>query len=616
MAISAGNYIIRSALDEDIVLLTSAGSTAKGAAIVSGALTEADNRCYWKTAIVNTSYNQIYNIKSGTKTGYIRVASATAGKPATQNAYTAATGRWTATASGNTMTVRGQSVSTYYLTPYGNANLYLTVPEDGGQLYLSSLLDDTASQEFYFDATTYVNTKLATPTALTLWSGQTYVTVTNSLATSAYTQWKSSSTAVVYEMRSRTRRYDMDGVVEDWGDWSDWTMISAAKRTSGIMGTSTSVSLPAVDNSSYSQADAQIEVRLTSAKTTGAYNKTGSVTHGPAVSGLIQKLKLPTFSISAPTCTKYGLKLTYNSDYTIAGNTIRIVSIADGAAELVSNYILTNQDYQGDLLIDWDAMTGIPSNGDSIVVTAQLIENNGIVSTTVSATLTVTYDSEVGMAFTPTYTQTDRMSIEAALPAYDSIECWLRSKDILGNDVWMACDEIAANSGRAFEICPAFGEAPTVMWIVTHTSGGNTQWGYKVETLNAYNFSTLSYVWNWVDDDKVPHAFIMKYRSGNIVQPGDTVTLPATKFITTGREYPIFRYTKSISRTLDIEGAILNRETDQNATKADAELMVKADHAVYRQPNGKWYRTAIKGVSFTREMSYYNIQIQQEAETR
>lgn len=616
MAISAGNYIIRSALDENIVLLTSAGSRSKGAAIVSGGLTEADNRCYWKTAIVNTSYNQIYNINSGSSKGYIRVASVSAGSPVTQNSYAAATGRWSAVASGNTMTVRGQSVSTYYLNPYGDANLYLTVPEDGGQLYLSALLSDTAAQEFYFDATTYVNMKLATPTGLTLWSGNDYVVVSNNTSTTVYTQWKSSSTAVVYEMRSRTRRYDMDGVVGDWDDWTGWNMVSAATRSAGVMGTSTGVSIPAVDNSSYSQADAQIEVRLTSAKTTSVYNKTGSVTHGPAVSGLIRKWKVPTFSISAPLCTKYGLQLSYTSDYTIAGNTIRIVSIMDGATELVSNYILTNRDYTGTMLIDWDAMTGIPSNGDSIVVTAQLIESNGIVSTTVSATLTVTYDSEVGMSFTPTYTNTNRMSIKATLPAYDSIECWLKSKDITGNDVWMACDEIAASSGRAFEICPAFGSTPVVMWVVSHTTGGNTQWGYKVETLTSYNFSTLSYVWNWVDDEKIPHAFIMKYRAGNIVQPGDTVTLPATKFVTTGREYPIFRYTKSVNRTLDIDGAILNRETDQNATKADAELMAKADHTVYRQPNGKWYRAAIKTVSFTREMSHYNIQIQQEAETR
>ena len=192
----------------------------------------------------------------------------------------------------------------------------------------------------------------------------------------------------------------------------------------------------------------------------------------------------------------------------------------------------------------------------------------------------------------------------------------MRRTDITGAAVWAACDEIADSTGRSFEICPAFGSAPTVMWIVSHTSGGNTQWGYKVETLYTFNLSTLSYVWNWVDDDKVPHAYIMKYRAGSIVQPGDAVTLPANKFVTTGREYPVFRYTKSVDRVLDIGGAILNRETDTNATKADAELMATANHTVYRQPNGKWYQAAIKGVSFTRQMSYYNIQVTQEAETR
>lgn len=616
MAITAGNYIIRSALDEDIVLLTSGGSKSKNAAIAAGALTESDNRCYWKVAVVNTSYNQIYNLNSGTKTGYIMAASATTGKGITQGAYKAATGRWLATASGNTMTVRGQTVNTYYLTPYADANLYLTVPESGGQLYLSALLDDTAAQEFYFEPSTYVNKKLATPTKLTASDGSTSIISSTGAANAIYPQWNSSSTAVVYEMRSRTRRYDMDGVAEDWGDWTDWAMTSAAKQSAGIMRSSTSVSAPAVDNSTYSQADIQIEVRLTSAKTTGAYNKTGTVTHGPSCSGLIQKWKVPTVTIADPTCTRDGLKLSYNSDFTIAGNTIRIVSIMDGAAELVSNYILTNQDYTGDILIDWDAMSAIPAENDTLDITFQLIENNGIVSTTVSASLAVSYDSEVGFQFTPTYTLTDRMSIEAALPAYTDIECWLQRKDLEGKDVWVRCDEIAADTGRAFEICPAFGEAPTVMWIVTNTSGGNTQWGYKVETLTAYSLSTLSYVWNWVDDEKVPHAFIMKYRSGNIVQPGDTITLPATKFVTTGREYPIFRYTKSVDRVLDIDGAILNRETDPNATKADAELLAKADHTVYRQPNGKWYQTAVKSVSFTREMSHFNIQIQQEAETR
>lgn len=614
MAITAGNYIVRSALDEDIVLLTSGGSKSKNAAIAAGALTESDNRCYWKVAVISTSYNQIYNLNSGTKTGYIMAASASTGKGITQGAYKAATGRWLATASGNTMTVRGQTVNTYYLTPYANANLYATVPENGGNLYLSPLLDDTTAQEFYFEPSTYVNTKLATPTALTA-AGSTTI-INNGSANSFPLRWNSSSTATVYEQRYRTRRYDTDGTPEDWGEWTDWTMTSASKYTAGVMTSGTNITAPAVDNTNYIQADVQAEVRLTSAKTTSAYNRTGSVTHGPAVSGIIRKWKTPTLTLSNAVCTRDGLQVSYNSDYTLAGNMLRFVSVMDGATELVSNYILTNQDYTGTVLLDWDALAYVPAENTTLDFTVQFVESNGIVSTTVSTSLAVSYDSEVGFQFTPTYTLTDRMSIEAALPAYTEIECWLQRNDLEGKDVWVRCDEIAAETGRAFEICPAFGEAPTVMWIVTNTSGGNTQWGYKVETLTAFSLSTLSYVWNWVDDEKVPHAFIMKYRSGNIVQPGDTITLPANKFVTTGREYPIFRYTKSVDRVLDIDGAILNRETDLNATKADAELLAKADHTVYRQPNGKWYQTAVKSVSFTREMSHFNIQIQQEAETR
>lgn len=616
MAITAGNYIIRSALDEELILLTSAGSKAKGAAVASGALTETDNRCYWSVSVVSSTYNRIYNLNTGSSRGNITVGAATTGQAAVQGAYALAKGAWLATLSGNTMTVRGQSVSTYFITPYGDANLFLTVPENGGELYLAPALVSTTAQEFYFDASTYYNPKLATPTGLTAENGRNYIITTTNSASSVYPQWSSSSTAIVYEMRSRTRRYDMSGVADEWGDWTDWNMVSATKQDAGIMRSDASVTVPAVDNSTYSQADAQIEVRLTSAKTTSVYSKTGTVTHGPSVSGLIRKWKQPTISISSPTCTKTGLRISYTSDYTIAGNTIRIVSIKDGAEELVSNYYLTNVDYQGSVLIDWDAMSSIPAENDTLDITVELIESNGIVRNSVSASLTVSYDSEVGYSFTPVYEATDRMSIKASLPAYDSIECWLKTTDINGKEVWKACEEIAASSGRAFEICPPFGSAADVMWVVSHTTGGNTQWGYKLETLSGYVFNTLSYVWNWVDDEKIPHAFIMKYRAGNIVQPGDTMTLPATKFITTGREYPIFRYTKSISRTLDIDGAILNRETDPNATKADAERLATANHTIYRQPNGKWYCSAVKAVSFTREMSHYNIQIQQEAETR
>lgn len=622
MAITAGNYIIHSALGEDIVLLISGGSKSKGAVVTAGAMTEADNRCYWKTAIESTNFNKIYNINSGTKTGYVMSDTIASGKTAIQGAYKKATGAWLATPSGNTMIVNGVSVSTVFLTAFGSSSLYLTVPNNGGNLYLSPLLDDTTNQEFYFEASTYYNAKLATPTELQTTDGKDYLIASG--ASSFIPQWKCSKTDIVYERRYRSRQYDMSGIAGEWGAWTAWTNIEAGKQLDdkkkylGIMKATSSVPTPVVDNSTYLQADVQVEVRLTSAKNTAGYNKTGTVTHGPAVSGIVHQWKSPSVSFTSAECTQYGLEVTYSIDYTVAGNLIRFVSIMNGASEILRNYTLRNQDYQGTLLIDWDRLKSVPALGDTLVFTVYVLEGNNIVSGTSTYSLAVTYDADSGFAINPTYTVTDRLTIEASLPVYDSIECYMMRTDLEGNEDWIAVEEIAGDgSHRIFEIIPSIGTAPTLMWVVHHTSGGNTQWGCKTETLGSgYVLKSMYFAWNWIDDGLEPHAFILKYRANATMQPNDNITLPANKYITTGRDYPIFRYTKTIERVLDIEGAILDEETGAYCTRAVAETLAKADHCVYRQPDGKWYQVAIKTLSFTRENKYCNVSIGQEAESR
>lgn len=622
MAISAGNYLIHSALGEDLILLVSGGSKSKGAFITAGALTEADNRCYWKSAIESTTYNKIYNLNTGTSSGYIMSSTIANGNSALQGAYKKATGAWLATPSGNTMIVNGQSVATVFLTAYNNSSLYLTVPDNGGNLYLSPLLDDTANQEFYFEPTTYYNAKLATPTNLKTTDERNYIIASGS--SSFIPQWQCTKTDIVYERRYRSRQYDMSGTPGEWGSWTAWTNIEAEKQVddkkkyTGIMKATSSVPTPVVDNSSYLQADIQVEVRLTSANNTTSYNKTGSVTHGPAVSGIVSQWKAPTVSFTSAECTRYGLEVEYSIDYTVAGNLIRFVSVMNGTTELLKNYTLRNQDYQGTLLIDWDRLAAIPALGDTLVFTVYVLEGNNIVGGTSTYSLQVTYAADSGFAINPSYSVTDRLTIEASLPVYDSIECYLRQTDLEGNEDWVACEEIANDgSHRAFEIIPAFGTAPTLMWVVYHTSGGNTQWTCVTVTLgDTYAIKSQAFAWNWIDDALEPHAFILKWRANATMQPGDNITLPANKFITTGRDYPIFRYTKTIERVLDIEGAILDVETGAYSTRAVAETLAKADHCVYRQPDGKWYQVAIKTLSFTRENKYCNVSIGQEAESR
>ena len=665
MAISAGNYIIGSAISDDTVLLTSGGSKSKGAEIISGGLTESDNRCYWKAAVVASNYNTFYCLNSGTKTGYMLAKSIAASASIRQGATNATYGRWLAVplydeftgdsfVSGETYYERTgeegsyvytatadttyDSTKTYYirrkitaggqqrelvnLRTYSNANLYLTVPDDGGNLYLSELQADTANQEFYFIPTTYLDKKLATPKELTTSEGVDYVVDATSGSGTFTVRWKCSKTTPIYEQRYRTRLYDETGLVQDWSDWTDWTMITATKKTVSkvvYMQSGTNIPTPSVDNTDYMQADIEVQERLTSAASASKYNRTGSITHGAAVDAVIHKWIVPSLSVTSAICRQNGLSIAYSSNYAVAGNTLNFISIYNGPNKLVENYILTGQDYQGEVTIPWDNLSRIPSENDTLEISVNITESNTYVSFTELYSLTVGYDAEVGLPFTVDYTLTDRMTIEAEIAAYDSVECYIQRKDLLGKDVWSKVEEIKKNDAqhRYFEIIQPFGAAPTLMWVVSSIVEGSLKWGCKKETLSdEFIVNTKYYVWNWIDDEKEPHTYILKYRAGAIMQPGDVISLPATKFVTTGRDYSVFRYSKTVDRQLDITGVIVNGETELYCTKNDAEGMIVANHTVYRQPDGKWYQTALKTVSFTREQQYYTVQIQQEAETR
>lgn len=619
MAIAAANYLIRSALGEDLVLLTTAGSTNKGARITAGALTETDARCYWHVTIVSSTYNRIQNLKAGTTYGNI-MAEIEPGKPVTQGAYKVATGAWSAISSGNTMTVNGQSVATYFLKAYSDSSLYLTVPDNGGDLYLFEELDDTANQEFYFEPSTYTNTKLATPKELTTNDGLPYVLASGT--TSFYPQWKSSTTATIYELRYRSRRYDMEGnLAEEWSAWTGWSMVQAAaqlnssKKFNGIMQSTTAISTPAgVDNSTYSRAEIQVQARLTSAKNAAGYNT--SCTHGMAVSQVINQWCNPTLSITAAVYSPNGLALTYATNYTISGSSIYIHSIVDNTTgvTLIEDYEFTGQDYIGDLYLNCDELYSVPAAGDSITVRATIIEENGIAQTTASASLTVSYDTDWGLSLNPTYTLTNRLTVEASVASQDVLQLFMERPLLDGGTIWVECDKISDNGTTAkFEIAPAYGSAPTLMWVAV---AANATWTSEVNAPSGALVDSDCVSWYWLNDAGEPKAAIMKYRVGDILSPADNITPQVNKLITSGREYPAFRYSKSISRVLDVEGAVLVGESEQYCTLADFEAMATANHCIFRQPDGKWYQVAIKRVTLTRKASYTIVSISQEAETR
>lgn len=703
--VSAGKYIIHSAINEDLVLIPSGGSKSKGARITTATLTETDNRCYWHAAVGSNSYNRFWNYKAGTNTGNMMATKIQNNNAVTQSAYNINTGAWILVSSGHTMVFNGTDVGTYYIRPRANGSLYLTVPQNGGNLYLTSIIPstsstvtitatsetltniqvnrttfetavdniagtysfnydgtnwllneetatlntygitysgtpatgdtiaivftssapaDTSRQEFYFESSTYLNSKLATPKNLRTPNNTTYVIANG--ATSFKPQWQSSSSAKVYEMRYRSRRYDMDGnlitegqLADGWTKWTGWNMITATpqlnnkKKYNGTMASNTAVPTPGVDNVSYSKAEIQVVTRLTDAKNSGAYNK-NLVGHGYTVNQIINQWCNPSLTFTAAIYSPDGLALTYSTNYTIAGSSITINYIKDNGITLIQNYKFTGQDYTGDLYLNCDELYSLPNANDTIIVNATITEENGVAKTTVTNTLTVVFDQSWGLTLAPTYEITERLTVLAGIRSYATLQLYMERKQLDGTSLWVGCDKVFDdNENVVFELAPPYGEAPNLMWVAIDE---NSNWTSSITAPTGITVASKFYSWFWVDEEFVPHTVILKYRVGSVMQPKDEITMGANKFITTGREYPVFRYSKSVERELDIEGAILNGESDNYCKKSDFEAMLAANHCVYRQPDGKWYQVAIKKMSFSREDGYTKVTISQEAETR
>ena len=646
MAIVAGNYLIRSALDDDLVLLPKEGSKAKKTNIIVGGLNETDNRCYWKVSLVtigSTSCCKISNILSGTGSGNISYNTQNGKNIIIQDAYKADTGAWLVSATGNSISVNGTSIPTYYIKLNSNSSQYVTVSDKHDELYLASKKTDSSSQEFFFELTTYFNNKIPAPTTLTTDNEKYPKYIIHSGSTTFKPRWKSTKTQPIYELRYRSRCYDMTGTIvnnnenDGWTQWTTWTMIVATpkyndkKKFEGTMESNTAITTPDhVDNVTYSRSEMQVQVRLTSAAKESAYTKTGTVTHGPCVSQIISQYCEPTLTITAAVYSPNGLALTYTTNYTVSGSSILINSIksSDGTV-LVKKYKFTGQKSTGDLYLNCDELFSIPKPGADLTIIATLTEENNVVSTQGTFELECQYATDHGLSIKPTYYLTDRMTILAKIKAYHIVQCFLYAAQNDGTPRWVECDSVDVetvdnnNQQKYFEIVPAYNEIPILMWVCVDSEGNWSslihypEWPDEDDptVLIPAVLSSNYYSWHWVDFFE-PKAAILKYQVGEIMKPTDTIKLSGNEFITTGREYPVFHYNRSIKRTLDIEGVILNSEEDERCTKAAFESMASAKHCIYRQPDGKWYQVAIQSISFEREDQYTKISIQQEAETR
>lgn len=613
MAITAGQYIIRSALDEDEALAPNGGSTKKNATVILDGFFVGDSRCYWKVT-VSSGKNRIQATLKGSYSIYCASATVPAKNVVMQGDYKAATGLWTATQTG-TMTVNGATVNTHTLK-WGDTNYYLTVKDDN-TLYLDTAhgSDENSDQRFYFEASTSYKTMTA-PQEITTVDGVTKVKD----VTSVVLQWKmasGSSKLPAYEIRYRSLMYDDYGQpADDYLSWTGWNAIQAEtqlnekKKYNGYMKATTAIPLPTVDNDNYSKAKVQVELRLTDAKTYAAYSKATNK-HGDSGKVEIMVYATPNLYISSASegyralFDPYGLGISYSTNY-VASDANLSVTITQGNVTLVKDYLFEGQASEGILYFGADELYATPTANATITVTATLTGGDGFLTRTVMQNLTVVYDENFGLTIAPAYSVTPRQTLAATITAHDVDNCYYQIEDLSGNIIWKPADLVSDGAQRVYEMPAPYGSSHKVLW----SCANGVSWASQEDTVEL-SLSSQFYSWYWYDGE--PHMAMVKYKT---MDSSDVITLQANKFITTGRDYPVYRYSKSIERNLDFEGKVLDTETDAYCTRADIEAMAKSNHCVFRQPDGKWYEVAIISITQEHGRGYTHVSIGQEAESR
>lgn len=618
MAITAGTYLIYNALGSEI-LYPDGGSKNKAAKIAFGAYAEPDNRIYWQIT-VSGSTNYIKNVNSGNNGFIITNAAKTIVR---QNATNTTYGRWIAEATGNTLTINGYSYPLYNLKLNADQTKLLTCGAENDILEIAEAVEDegaAASQEFAFvPMGTYDTKNLGTCSGLT--SSKNTLTFVDDATITPY--WKYSKTNLKnFQLRYRYQQQDADGV---WGDWTPymtasssmaalgWGNItgSAVKKTTGsgkkkktysFITSNSAIPTVVPDYPDTICTRMHVQVRARNGNTHGSI--TGQAGY--------MVYATPSLTISDASLSPSGLTLFFETNYTAEGTGITITQIQDTTTgiTILKDFEYEVQDYTGSIAISSSELYDLPGSGDTIQVKATLHTTVSQVKKSVSANLTVSYESGGSLVISPAYVQTDRMTARGTVTAptgstFDSVECYVRVDNLDGTYTLQPATEIENNGSSAtFEIPVAFGSDTKVLWVCV----AGTSWVSQFSTVGGQD--TNYAVWYW-DKDGIPNAAILKLP----LRPSENLTPEVDKFITTGRDYPAYRYGKSITRNVSRSGKILSSEIDEYCTKEAFENLALAHHAIYRDAYGHWYNVAVQDVTIEKRSGYYSVRVRQEAET-
>jgi hypothetical protein len=611
--VPTGTYLIRSALDSKAVLDVSGGSTAKGANVqLYGA--NGTNAQVWRIEQYDASgLCVIYNSKSGLCLN-VTGNSATDGANVQQYSNDGTTAcKWLLEPQGTT-TRNGVTVPLYRVHFMTGSGLVLdaaggkSAPSTNIEIYTSN---GTDAQKFDFEPFSMLADNLPVPASVMAGATSGEATGTSISAngiTKIYPSWICDGTA--YQCRYRIRTRAVGKAIGDWGGWMSAADGTAANDGWGDIGSAnvttantarkyctSAINITSVDNISVDYEEVQIEVRRFDV----AYNGTsGLYAHGNSATQTIKLVWMPTLTLSDATWTANGLQIGYVSDYKRGGNTITINSIYNGTTKLSGSTVLTQQAYSGTIIIPVSSMLAIPEESTSIKVNTSLM-TDAATATAVTA-LTVSYDASHGIVIAPSYTENRDYTVTVKVTSHASDSCYVWT-----GKAFYPCDLISSDGTyKYFRVVPPL----NIKFQVCIMASDGANWGSRIDSISS--MVCPWYVWSWGDE-----CAVIGYGKEEPPQATYNVTPESEKQTTTGREYPVFGFTKSKEKDLSVSGVYVDELLDYS-NETQFEKLEDAHHVIYRTPRGKWYTTAVTGVSFNHSYQfggYGDVSIKQEAET-
>ena len=611
--VPTGTYIIHSAIDYNAVLDVSGGSTSSGANV----------QLYG----MNGTNAQVFRVLNYNDSGLAKISNAKSGMFLNTSNNDAADGT-------NVQQYYddGTDANLWIIEPYGHINLNglirdtyridfktsngfvldaaggSSTPTTNVQIYT---YNDTLAQNWYFEPYSILVDDLPTPSDI-LVNGQTQIPYVSG---KVYPSWICDGTE--YQCRYRVRLRTIGIPIGNWGDWmsiyddstanSGWGDVGIANCTTANTDRKVSeygINCPAAEGTTHDYAEVEFEVR----RFNSSYNGTqGLYAHGNSVSQVIGISSPVSLTASAAWWSVAGLTIDYTSSYKTGGNTIIVRGAYIGKKQLCGEHYFSGQPYTGSVTVPIESLYFVPDDGATVDVTLSIV--TAIASTDdTDISNTVQYEPNNGVTISPTYIPSrDDYTIIATIDKHDTDLCYLKIKTPAGY-AFMLCDELESTSDtkRQFRIAPPLNTDFTVCWVAT----SGTKWGTSSSTLDSV--SCQWYVWTWSND-----CCILGFNEDDPPVFEPETTPDSTEFSTTGRKYPITKFGESSKKDLSIKGVYRDGKIIYS-DKDSFDRLNLVHHAIFRTPQGEWYRAAVTSVRQSHSYKFGGtgyVTVTQEAET-